>query len=340
MSSLPFNPMLTLHNETLVAWQQACVHAAGALQPPPDPERLAKALALAHNGAVAMEDDGAALVTSGGTRYRVEADGTCHCPDAQHRGVPCKHTLAVHIHQQATAALAPSAAAPRAASPPPASPEDTRQERLPSADRWAVTEAPASACLRLRVGELEILYTMRDMTDAELTSRVQHLVPWVQDLVDQARERHTHLDVLRQQRETASAGQAAVPQAPPPTPPADLQALIQQAVHQALAAQQPASTGQAPAKGHAPEDERPAGPDDWCDLHQVTMERRSNAAARGGHIGSRANSATARASSHATVRRTGVLRPSLRRRRRCSAWITVSFRQTCLTWRMQFRRGC
>ncbi len=264
-------------DDTLVAWQQACVHAADALQPPPAPERLAKALALAQDGTVAMAEDGAAQVTSGGTLYHIDVDGTCRCPDAQHRGVPCKHVLAVHIHQQAMAALAPSTAAPRAASPPPASPEDTRQERLPSADRWAVTEAPASACLRLRVGELEILYTMRDMTDAELTSRVQHLVPWVQDLVDQARERQTHLDVLRQQRETASAGQAAVPQPPPPTPPADLQALLQQAVHQALAAQQPASTGQAPAKGHAPEDERPAGPDDWCDLHQVTMERRSNA---------------------------------------------------------------
>jgi hypothetical protein len=48
-------------------------------------------------------------------------------------------------------------------------------------------------------------------------------------------------------------------------------------VQQALAAQQPPSKGQASANGHAPEDERPAGPDDWCDLHQVTMERRGKA---------------------------------------------------------------
>ncbi len=34
-------------DDTLIAWQQACVQAAAALQPPPDPERLAKALALA-----------------------------------------------------------------------------------------------------------------------------------------------------------------------------------------------------------------------------------------------------------------------------------------------------
>ncbi len=117
-----------------------------------------------------------------------------------------------------------------------------------------MTEAPASCCLRLRVGDLEILYTMRDVTDAELTSRVQHLVPWVQDVLDQARERQAHLDLLRQQREAASTG-TAVPQ-PPLTPPADVQALIQQVVQQALAAQQPSSTGQATpsrhgARGHA-----------------------------------------------------------------------------------------
>ncbi len=80
-------------DDTLIAWQQACVQAAAALQPPPDPERLAKALALAQEGAVILENDGAALVTSGGTRYRVEADGTCRCPDVQHRGAPCKHLL-------------------------------------------------------------------------------------------------------------------------------------------------------------------------------------------------------------------------------------------------------
>ena len=75
--------------DTLVAWQQACVQAAAALRPLPEPERLAKALALAQDGGVTLESDGAALVTSNGTRYRVEADGTCHCPDVQHRGAPC-----------------------------------------------------------------------------------------------------------------------------------------------------------------------------------------------------------------------------------------------------------
>jgi SWIM zinc finger len=270
-------------DDTLLAWQQACVQAAETLQPPPDPERLAKALALAQDGAVTLEEDGAAQVTSGGTRYRVEADGTCHCPDVQHRGAPCKHLLAVQIHQQATAQLAPSASAvpPRAAAPQRAPTPDTHQGRLPSADRWDVTEAPASCCLRLRIGELELMYTMRDVSDAELTSRVQHLVPWVQDVLDQARERQTHLDALRQQREVASAGPTAVPQPPSPTPPADLQALIQQAVQQASA------SGTLPANGPAPSVPPPAPPSNSttaatgetpvCPLHQVAMKQRSNA---------------------------------------------------------------
>jgi hypothetical protein len=259
-------------DDTLVAWQQACVQAAEALRPQPDPERLAKALALAQDGTVALEDDGSALVTSNGTRYRVEADGTCHCPDVQHRGAPCKHTLAVQIHQQTTAFLAPSASAP-----PPAPVQDTRQGRLPSADRWDVHEAPASCCLRLRFGELELLYTMRDVSDAELTSRVQHLVPWVQDLLDQARERQAHLDTLRQQREAAPMA---------PSAPADLQALIQQAVQQVLAAQA-TSTRTASANGQAPGAKTPAPQDNgtaaarsdtpFCHVHQAPLELRSNA---------------------------------------------------------------
>jgi hypothetical protein len=285
MSTLPHAvPSRMTHNgtalfghsdDTLVAWQQACAHAAEVLRPQPDPERLAKALALAQHGAVALEDTGAALVTSGVTRYHVDADGTCPCQDAQHRGAPCKHALAVQIHQQAIAALAPSArvAAPPATTPP--APEDTRQERLPSADRWDVNEAPASCCLRLRIGDLELMYTMRDISDAELTGRVQHLVPWAQDVLDQARERQAHLDTLRQQREAAPAA-PAVPQPPPPTiPPAstpsDLQALLQQAVQQALAAQ--ASANGTASSGPAPDDQQTG----FCSIHQVPMAQKQNA---------------------------------------------------------------
>jgi hypothetical protein len=265
--------MLTPHDDTVIAWRQACTQAADLLRPQHDRERLAKALALAHEGAVMLGNDGAALVTSHGTRYRIDDDGLCHCPDAQHRGTSCKHRLAVQIHRQAMASLA-------ASTPSATVPVMAQTDRLPSADRWAVTEAPASCCVRLDIGELELIYTMRDISDTELTGRVQHLVPWLQDLVDQARERQAQLDTLRQQHD-AAAGQAAVPPSPPSvppvSPPTDMQALIQQAVQQALAAQAAASRDQPAASSQAPDPTPPPNKDGWCARHQVAMERRSNA---------------------------------------------------------------
>ena len=53
-------------DDALLVWQRACVQAAEALDPQPAPERLSKALALAQDGVVTLEQDGAALVTSGG----------------------------------------------------------------------------------------------------------------------------------------------------------------------------------------------------------------------------------------------------------------------------------
>ena len=142
MSNFTVNPMLPPHDDTVIAWQQACTHAADALRPQHDRERLAKALVMAHEGAVTLGNDGAALVTSHGTQYRIDADGLCHCPDMQNRGVACKHVLALQIHRQATAALTTST--------PDATPLATaRVAPRPSTDRWAVTEAPASCCVRL-----------------------------------------------------------------------------------------------------------------------------------------------------------------------------------------------
>src|SRR4249919_1753316 len=64
MSSLPHPvPSRTAHaiaalygheDETLVAWQRSCAHAAGTLRAQHDSERLTKALALAQGGHVAL----------------------------------------------------------------------------------------------------------------------------------------------------------------------------------------------------------------------------------------------------------------------------------------------
>jgi hypothetical protein len=113
-------------DDTLVAWQRFCAQAAEALHAQHTGERLTKALALAQDGAVYLEDDGCATVTSGANHYTVHANGTCDCPDYAKRSAPCKHVLAVLIHVRAQELLAPSAndaaQPPAAATPLPSAP--------------------------------------------------------------------------------------------------------------------------------------------------------------------------------------------------------------------------
>jgi hypothetical protein len=287
MSTLPHAvPSRMTHNvaalfghsdDTLVAWQQACVHAAEALRPQPDPERLAKALALAQDGAVTFADDDSATIQgSSGQPYTVR--GTqCDCPDATKRGQPCKHALAVQIHQQARALLAP----PVSAAPKPAAPAK-RQARPRSSAAWDVHEAPVSSCFKIRVGTLEWTHTIRGSDDTELHTRMQAFLPTFREIA-------SALEILHAEREAAKAAPAPpAQQTPAPQPasaPANLQALIQQAVQQALAAQA-ASTATPPATSPAPSAPPPAPPSTGtaansaapvCALHQVAMEQRSNA---------------------------------------------------------------
>ena len=295
MASLPHPvPSRLAHNvaalyghedDTLLAWQRFCAQAAEALRPQPDPERLSKALALAQGGHVEVEDDGFAVVTSGTKLYHVQADGTCDCPDYQHRGAPCKHVLAVLIHARAQELVAPSPAKAPAAAEPPAAPSTPAKAPRPAKPRssaaWDVHEAPVSSCFKLRVGAFEWTHTMRATDDAELHARVQAFVPTFREVV-------AALDALHAEREAAKA--APVPLPPAPTTPAaalpqaDLQALIQQALQQALAAQ-------ATANGQAPSPPPPAPPSTpqrqakpktgdqatgVCSLHNVGMEHHEN----------------------------------------------------------------
>ena len=263
-------------DDTLLAWQRFCAQAAEALRAQHDPERLTKALALAQGGHVEVEDDGFAVVTSGTKLYHVQADGRCDCPDAQHRGAPCKHVLAVLIHARAQALVAPSPT-PAAAEPPaaPTTPAKAPRSAKPrSSAAWDVHEAPVSSCFKIRVGVFEWTHTMRATDDAELHTRVQAFVPTFREIV-------AALDALQAEREAAKA--APVPQPPAAAlPQADLQALIQQAVQQALAA---AANGQAPspppaaAPSGAQRQAKPKTGDQvtgFCSLHNVAMEHHEN----------------------------------------------------------------
>jgi hypothetical protein len=152
-------------DDTLVAWQRACTQAAEALRPQHESERLAKALALAQDGHVVLEDDGSATVQGSGTQPYTVQGGVCDCPDATKRGLPCKHALAVQIHQQAVALLMPrtSTTPQQAATPQP--PQPKRPARARGSAAWDVHEAPASACFKFRVGTMELMYVRPVQTE-------------------------------------------------------------------------------------------------------------------------------------------------------------------------------
>lgn len=272
-------------DDTLIAWQQACVQAAGALRPPPDPARLAKALALAQDGHVMLEDDGSATVQGSGPQPYTVQGGLCACPDASKRGVPCKHALAVQIHQQAAAALLPSASPepPQAATPP----QPKRQARTRSSTAWDVHEAPLSTCLKLRLGPCEWTHTVRASDETELRARFSEFKSLVHDMAAELNELALHLEAshvtlreaLERQRATAQAAPAAQ-EAPAmrPTPDALQQAIVQ-AVQATLAAQQAAPNGQPQghANGQAQRQGKPADQETgWCSLHHTAMEERQN----------------------------------------------------------------
>ena len=261
-------------DDTLVAWQRACTHAAEALRPQHESERLAKALALAQDGNVVLEDDGSATVQGSGTQPYTVQGGLCDCPDAKKRGVPCKHALAVQIHQQAAALLMPSTSTAPQQAVPPQAPQPKRQARARSSAVWYVHEAPASACFKFRVGTMELMYTLRGIDDAELQRRITATLPTLQEVIEACEERAARRAA---EREAAQAAQAQAPQAQPAAGAPDLQALLQQAVQQALAAQAngaahgtpppaPPSTGTAAANGGAP----------FCHVHQAPLELRTN----------------------------------------------------------------
>jgi hypothetical protein len=259
-------------DDTLVAWQRACTHAAEALRPQHESERLAKALALAQDGHVILEDDGTATVQGSGTQPYTVQGGVCDCPDAKKRGVPCKHALAVQIHQHAAALLLPSASPEPQPAAPPQAPQPKRQARARSSTVWDVHEAPASACFKFRVGTMELMYTLRGVDDAELQRRITATLPTLQEVIEACEERAAQRAAVRDAAQAQPAPHA--PPAPQPTSaPADLQTLIQQAVQQALNGQAPGtpppallSTGTAAANGGAP----------FCHLHQAALELRSN----------------------------------------------------------------
>jgi hypothetical protein len=245
------------------------------------PERMRKALELVRANAVTLHADGSASVASGKQTYTLAPD--CPCADAKHRTELCKHTLAVELHRRALALFHGTAAEPTPPAEPvptPAAPSPSQvaaaaalppaAPSAPASAAWPVAEAPASACFKFRVGTMELLYTLRGVDDAELQRRMTATLPTLQEVIEACEERAA-------QRAAAREAQAAQAQQAPTAaiPQADLQALLQQAVQQALAAANgqatppppaPPSTGTAAANGGAP----------FCHVHHAPLELRTN----------------------------------------------------------------
>jgi hypothetical protein len=252
-------------------WQQAVAQVGEQLRAKLRvevlPERMRKALDLVRADAVTLHADGTASVQSGKQTYTLAPD--CPCADAKHRTELCKHTLAVELHRRALALLEGTAPAP--AAPPPAA--LSTAPSAPASQAWDVHEAPASACFKFRVGNMELLYTLRGIDDTELQQRMTATLPTLQDIMEACEERAAQRVAERAAAQAAQAQQAQ-------QAPADLQALLQQAVQQALAAQG-SPNGQAPgtpppappSNGTAQPAPTPEG---WCALHQAPMELRSN----------------------------------------------------------------
>jgi hypothetical protein len=257
-------------------WQQACVQAANTLTALPNGryvsvrmERMRQGLELAQRGAVTLPEDGeqlSAVVRSGNTMYQVDTRLlTCTCADYQKHLQACKHLLGVEIHLGALGLLPPSAPEPAAAEEPAPVQDPAPMAPAPSTARWPISEAPASLNIKLRVGNMELMYTMRDVDDLKLQRRATMSLPWLTDILHGC---EANLAARQQEAEEERKVRQR-----------SLDEQIAAAVAAAMKAQATASpTGNGARKPPAPPALEPTTDTDpsWCPIHRCKMERRTN----------------------------------------------------------------
>src|SRR5256885_817364 len=54
---------------------------------------------------------------------------------------------------------------------------------VPSAAGWPICDAAASLNIKLKIGNMELMYTMRDVDDLKLQRRATMSLPWLQDIL-------------------------------------------------------------------------------------------------------------------------------------------------------------
>ena len=259
-------------------WQQACVQAANTLTALPNGryvnvrmERIRQGLELAQRGAVSLPEDGeelSAVVRSGSTLYQVDTRLlTCTCADYQKHLQACKHLLAVEIHLGALGLLPPDAPEPAAAEEPAPVQDPAPMTPAPSTARWPISEAPASLNIKLKIGNMELMLTMRDVDDLKLQRRATMSLPWLQEILHGCEAnlaaRQQEAERTLKQAEEKRQAQAR-----------SLDEQIAAAVAAAMKAQTTGSlTGNGARKPPAPPALEPTNDTDpsWCHKHQATM---------------------------------------------------------------------
>ena len=144
----------------------------------------------------------------------------------------------------------------------------------PSTASWPISEAPASLNLKLKIGNMELMLTMRDVEDLKLQRRATMSLPWLQAILHGCEAnlaaRQQEAERILKQAEEERQAQAR-----------SLDEQIAAAVQAAMRAQTSRNNGQNPQQRTAaappqpPDAEGLASAHDhdpsWCHKHQVTM---------------------------------------------------------------------
>jgi len=125
--------------------------------------------------------------------------------------------------------------------------------------------------VKLRIGNMELMYTARDTNDQDLQDRMTEVLPWLAEVMAAC---EANADARQQ-----AAQQAAEPSTPPPPPAPTERTLDEQIAAAVHAAQQAQSTTSSNGQSQTPARDPAAArhvalPDNdpsWCTRHQVTM---------------------------------------------------------------------
>jgi hypothetical protein len=196
-----------------------------------DSKRLGLAADLVLGHGVTINLDGSSAVQSG-KRFYSQRDRACSCPDHQHRQSYCKHLMAVDLYQLAQSRLNGAPAS------------ESLEPAVPVSAAWDCKEAPVSCYFKMRVGHLEMSYTMRDVNDEHMAARVKTMLPKIQRLMD-----------YEAQRQAEHAAEHAATR---------------------LSAQNQGNDSKPPAMPAASEEAPNEDGDKWCSYHQAWMPERSN----------------------------------------------------------------